>query len=176
MATMATEALIGQIVHVQMSRDYARLGAYGRTTLTPRDQLRITKVNTHTIYVRCDRHGYSFSIPREHFTDLDPNAPAPRKLGTPPEEGEHIAADDPRIRWLFDDMAEMATREGYCSTYDSLCAKLGVPGRKRDFKVTHTVNDMTFTTSVKAYSQREANELVQAALGGKTEPDLAPAA
>jgi hypothetical protein len=93
---------------------------------------------------------------------LDPNAPKPRKLGEAPEAA--ISPDDPRIAWLWEDAAKLANRMGHCSTYDSMCDKLGIPGRERDFTVSHEVNGITGTFKVKARSQKLAEAQVAEAL------------
>jgi hypothetical protein len=68
----------------------------------------------------------------------------------------------------------------YCSQYDALCVKLGIPGRPRDFTVRTTVKGIQLSTSVKARSQREANQIVKDALAEPEnitiDPDYAPAA
>lgn len=123
----------------------------------------------------------SFQINRENFIFRDADytpPPPPRKLGTKPEdteEMEYLDIDHPGIQWLFDDMGVYADKQGYCSQYDALCVKLGIPGRPRDFDVRRTVNGLELRTSVKARSQAEANRIVDAALNPSTEPDLATA-
>jgi hypothetical protein len=56
--------------------------------------------------------------------------------------------------------------------------KLGIPGRPRDFIVRTTVKGIQLSTTVKARSQREANDLVKEALTSPesiivTDPDFA---
>jgi hypothetical protein len=131
-----------------------------------------------TKQVRSDNYGggwtqrqVSFQINREHLAFEDPNyvpPPPPRKLGTMPEGDDLIPISHPGIQWIFNDMGAFAEEQGYCSQYDALCIKLGIPGRPRDFKVVHHVNGFDMMTTVKARSQREANEMVQAAFA-KTE-------
>jgi hypothetical protein len=57
---------------------------------------------------------------------------------------------------------------------------LGIPGRPRDFTVRTTVKGIQLSTSVKARSQREANQIVKDALAEPEnitiDPDYAPAA
>jgi hypothetical protein len=130
----------------------------------------------------------SFSIGRDLLAFEDPNyvpPPPPRKLGVTPEHKDLpnldpsvpiVSITDPGIQWLFDDMGKYADEQGYCSQYDALCVKLGIPGRPRDFAVDKTVNGLSFRTTVKARSQREANELVEAALFPKTEAETTPPA
>lgn len=112
----------------------------------------------------------TFPISRYMLSLEDPNRPVPpqpRRLGERPEDTEemtHIGTDDPRIQWLFEDMGKYATDKGWCPEYDALCARLSIPGRPRDFAVNRTVNGVEFRTTVKARSQKEANELVDKAL------------
>lgn len=41
---------------------------------------------------------------------------------------------DERLRPIWDQAAEAATREGFCPEYDRLCASLGIPGRARLYR------------------------------------------
>jgi hypothetical protein len=144
------------------------------------ENLQVRTVGTKTVrvsYHQAQRQ-VSFSIPREFFRFEDPNyvpPPPPRKLGVMPDPEDVklpdgiplINIDHPGIQWLFDDLGAYADQQGYCSQYDALCVKLGIPGRPRDFDVTRVINGVSFRTTVKARSQREANEAVDAALGLK---------
>mgnify|MGYP000470412693 CR=1 FL=1 len=134
------------------------------------DTAEVTRVNRHTITVKTavtvygQRGMYSFNVPRdsleapngETFVPID--KPKPRKLGVTPE-GNHIAIDDPRIAWIWKDAAKLASNTGYCSQYDSLTDKLGIPGRERDFRVNATVAGMQVTAVVKATSQKLADQI-----------------
>lgn len=101
---------------------------------------------------------------------LDPNSLVPvavkvkpkvRKLGETPE-GDHIAINDPRIKWIWEDAAKIATREGYCGYYDSITDKLGIPGREREFAVRAKIAGLEITSRIKAHSQKEADALFAA--------------
>lgn len=100
-----------------------------------------------------------------------------RRLGKKPDDTEdmtYIGTDHPGIQWLFEDMGRYATDQGWCSQYDALVARLGIPGRPREFDVVRQHNGLAFTTRVRARSQAEANQLVDAALNPKTEPETTP--
>jgi hypothetical protein len=115
-----------------------------------------------------------------HLADLDysdgaatPNdgrpgrANATRRLGQKPEDTEdlqYIGIDDPRVQWMWEDLGKYADGQHWCGEYDALAARMGIPARPRDFGVTHEHNGLRLTTTVRARSQREANELVAAAL------------
>lgn len=79
-----------------------------------------------------------------------------RRRGTPPEGG--IAADDPRIEWLWDDISEYAERSQYCGTFDTILRDLHLPPRKRKFAALGEIGGLQITAQVMAKNQREANE------------------
>lgn len=97
-----------------------------------------------------------------------------RRLGSKPDDTEdrtYIAIDDPGIQWLFHDMGKYAEEQGYCSQYDALCARLGIPGRPREFSVSETVKGITVNASIRARSQAEAREQFRTALGLDQPPE-----
>lgn len=159
-------------------RTYGRVGnSYGSLTIRPGVEVTVTRVfgGAFEMFVRGPilRTGgglmadATVQVPQSDFRLVDPDRPIPRKLGTKPDDTEamhYIAVDDPRIQWLFDDMGAFATKEGYCSQYDALCVKLGIPGRPRDFSVKSTINGIAISATVKARSQREANDMIKQAL------------
>lgn len=189
---------------IQNLRQQYRLNTNDRFDLEAGELFEVTRVMTNMLNVRTigmksvvetrnyDRRRVdrrvTFSIARDFLAFEDPNyvpPPPPRKLGMTPEHKDLpnldpsipiIAIDDPGIQWLFDDMGAYADQQGYCPQYDALCVRLGIPGRPRDFNVDKTVNGLSFRTTVKARSQREANELVEAALFPKTEAETTPPA
>jgi len=124
---------VGQEVTVGEGR-YDVLGSYynERTNIKEGAVGRITRIYNSTIHVRFIKDALT-SQPRSYTTDestisvpidevfpADPNAPRPRKLGEVPKDGDHIAADDPRIMWLWDDIATYADRKSWCGTFDTL--------------------------------------------------------
>lgn len=172
--------------------DQYRVNTNHRFDIAAGDRLTVTRVYTTTIMVRSirtysvrvgyhnERKEVSFSLPRTVLMFEDPNyvpPPPPRKLGRTPshaeaglaEDVEIIGYDHPGIQWLWNDMGQYATEKGYCPQYDALCAKLGIPGRPRDFTVRSTIKGLTLTTTIQARSQREANELFKAALAAPEE-------
>jgi organic hydroperoxide reductase OsmC/OhrA len=185
---------IGMEVQVVQTDDYYRLNTTRRYRIQTQEVFRVTSIFAESVNVRSlerkenrwtgRNEEMSFSFMLHQLQLSDPNRPAPRKLGRKPEGDEFIGVDHPGIQWLFEDMGKFADQQGYCPQYDALTAKLGIPGRPRDFTVNKTVNGVQFHTTVKARSQREANELVEKALQGTpsdstvaaSEPDYAPAA
>ena len=163
--------------------EHYRLNSNHRYRLNRDHRLRITAVHhtTQGVVARSMEKIYnhwngrdeemSFAFANIQLEQFDPNAPAPRKLGKKPEGDEFIDIDHPGIQWLWDDMGKYADEQGYCNQYDALCVKLGIPGRPRDFTVTKTIGDIPISATVKARSQREANEMVEKALQGRL-PDL----
>ena len=176
-----------------------RLNTHDRFSLEAGEVFTVTRIYAETLQVRTvetktvtETRNYSqrqvqrqvsFQIDRMHLAFRDPNyvpPPPPRKLGTTPKYEDLpnlppgasiISIDHPGIQWLFDDMGAYAEREGYCPQYDVLCARLGIPGRPRNFKVTKTIGGIPLSADIKARSQKEANELVEKALAGRL-PDL----
>jgi hypothetical protein len=162
-------------------RTYGRVGnSYGSLTVRPGVVLTITRLYSNEMILRGPilrtggGHMVDASIQayRSEFQLVDPDRPAPRRLGTKPDGEEFIGIDHPGIQWLFDDMGAFAEREGYCSQYDALCVKLGIPGRPRDFTVKSTINGIAISATVKARSQREANEMFKKVLAEPVSQEL----
>lgn len=164
MEVRVTQAAVGE---------HYRLNSNHRFRLDEAIRLRITAVHrttggivARTIDTLYDRWSgrneeMSFSFNLGQLEQADPNAPAPRKLGTKPEDTEemtYIGIDHPGIQWLWDDMGTYADQQGYCPQYDALAIRLGIPGRPRDFTVRSTIGGIEVSATLKARSQREANE------------------
>jgi hypothetical protein len=168
------EAVVGDIVEVIDENEYYRMNTTHRYRLQPGDQLEVRQVfhesvNVRTVLAKYNRwtgrnEHMSFSLNKAQVRLLNPDRPLPRKLGQKPDDPNLIDVNDPRIQWLFDDMGAYADNQGWCPQYDTLCVRLGIPGRPRDFEVKRTIGGIELRTTVKARSQREANELVDAAL------------
>jgi hypothetical protein len=170
-----------------------RVNTNDRFDLDPSEVFVVTRVNAANLNIRGPKmvrdgrwphntvqKDVSFSVDRMFLRFEDPNyipPPPPRKLGVKPDDDDLIGIDHPGIQWLFDDMGVYAEREGYCSQYDALCVKLGIPGRPRDFTINRTINGIEIRATIKARSQREANEKFTEAMSTPTpDPDFAPAA
>lgn len=168
------QAVVGDLVEVIESGEHYRMNTNDRYRLTTGDALEVRQVfresvNVRTVETRYNRstgrhERMSFALNKGAVRLLDPDRPLPRKLGKKPDDPDLIDVDDPRIQWLFDDMGKYADDQGWCSQYDTLCIRLGIPGRPRDFEVQRTIGGIELRTTVKARSQKEANELVDAAL------------
>lgn len=123
----------------------------------------VTTVRKKTITVKIDN--YSFNVPRaslaapngEVWTDVP--KPPTRKIGETPADG--IAADDPRLAWLWEDAAKLATRSGYCNVYDRIADELNIPGRLRNIEASITVDGLTLSATVKARSRKEAQQKIR---------------
>jgi hypothetical protein len=77
----------------------------------------------------------------------------------PPEDLEDaILPSDPRIAWLFERISEYAKTAGYCGQYDAITELFGIPGRKREFRVTFKLGPAEFAGKIEARSQAEADE------------------
>ena len=126
----------------------------------------VTSVNTNSSTVRfTDRRG-GYTVWVKHWNmelaDIDPNRPTPRKLGTVPEG--MIAPDDPRLDWLWDDAAKIAKQQNYCSQFELITMKLGIPPRPKKFTVSTTVGELTISAAFMAHTVDEAQAMLEAKL------------
>lgn len=183
---------VGDRVLLREGGEFYRLNTSNRYTLREGQPFEVTRVVIGGLHVRTigtihnrwsgREERMTFAISFDRLDSADPNAPRPRKLGEMPDPEKVnlpdgvplIGIDHPGIQWLFDDMGAYADKQGYCSQYDALCVKLGIPGRPRDFSVKKTIGGIEVTATIKARSQREANEAFQAALAAT--PTLATVA
>jgi hypothetical protein len=175
---------VGDIVHTTEERGFYQIQSNNTFRLGPDVPLRVTAAYTNDLLVRLvepqfPERGYiggdgarlaSFQISRRSlvFHEDSPDRPRPRRLGQKPDDSPdvpfiYIGIDDPGIQWLWDDMGKYAEEKGYCKEYDALVARLGIPGRPRNFDVKFKVGEYEAETTVRARSQREANELVEEA-------------
>lgn len=173
------EVSVGDEVSVVRGMNALRVNTGEYYDLTPEQVLVVTRVYSNSIVGRTaekmsvrgqyggrEQKHASFSIDRLFLTGADPSR-RPRRLGQKPEDTDEITYIDkldPGIQWLWEDLGRYATEQGYCPQYDALCAKIGIPGRPRDFSVNLDLNGVRFSATVQARSQREANERAQAAV------------
>jgi len=101
------------------------------------------------------------------------NRPRPRKLGTTPTDGDVIAIDDPRVQWIWEDLAAYATRQHWCSQYDQLAEGVGIPGRTRTFSVSRRVGNLDIRASFEARSEAEAEAMLTAELAAPMQTAVA---
>lgn len=174
--TVTTTAIqVGDIVTVDRNITAAAPGGYGtRHTLYQGESARVTRVYSGTAIVRYQDR-WSIQVDKSYLivvTAADgTQVTQPRKLGEPPEgeEGvDYILPTDPRLKWLWDDAAKYAQRQSWCSTYDEICARLGIPGRPRDFGVSRVINGITLAATIRATTQKEADEMFAAILNPQT--------
>jgi len=151
-------------------------GYYGHTTIPSDTEVVIQKVGKQSIWVRGVEQNYPnmartlpiYVDPSDnealdtYFNEVDPNAPRPRRIGEAPEGA--ISVDDPRIAWIWEDAARVATKSGHCSEYDKLCDELGAPGRERSFTVKRNVNGFDVSKKFKARSKKLAEAMFDAEL------------
>jgi len=129
----------------------------------------ITRVYKTRISVRAPGT-YVYNVPREALArpnneewEAPPPKPKRRPIGEVPEDG--ISPDHPGLAWLWEDAERVANSSNYCYQYDHMADKLGIPGRLRDISVTVKVNGLDVTSTVKARSTRQAEEMVREKLG-----------
>jgi hypothetical protein len=177
------EPQVGDGVILPSFRSAERLGAYTYDTIPGGTQFVITRVYSQRVQVRTIEQfsdgnggwrGRSYTFYRDDLNYDDSvteeqvvSTTGRRRLGKKPEDTEemqYIGIDHPGIQWLFEDMGTFATEQGWCSQYDALVTRLGIPGRPRDFTVRREVGGIEMTAVVKARSQREANEMIERAI------------
>lgn len=177
----------GEIVRLTQNATLSRAGNY-RSDSQPFDEGRefvVTRVDSYWLTVRTLEKEYdsysgrtqykSFSCQRQYLalTVNDPDRPMPRKLGTKPEDTDemtYIGTDHPGIQWLWDDLAAYAKGQNWCGTYDTLAEHVGIPGRKRPFTATTTINGITLTASIEARSQDDADQILAATVASNQTP------
>lgn len=170
----------GEFVRVTQAGEHLRVNTSQYLRVEPAMQLRVTRIFNDSVMVRTvaqmrvptawgggEMRVCSFTIDKHLLTLWDESAPRPRKLGQKPEDTEemtYIDVNDPRLKWIWEDLGAYAEGKNWCSEYDQLCARIGIPGRPRDFSIEHVVGGISIRATVKAHSQREANDIVKAAL------------
>lgn len=145
---------------------------YPRGQIAPGSEGYVTRMGTNSALVRFPIRGEERSVWIE-IRDLepvvmDPNAPAPRRLGEKPEGDEFIGPDHPGLQWLWEDAARVADQYGHCREYDQIADKLSIPGRVRTYtvKVPLVGDGVSGTVSVKVESrsrkeaENQANEML----------------
>lgn len=164
-------------------------GSNGTGQFIPGNLYPVTRVTRRTLSVRLPNYFTSdrdttVIIPREWFMEesrniyglLHADYVPPRRLGGNPDtfvtvvqhgvdtQERTIGIDDPRIQWIWEDLATYATDKNWCDQYDRLAKAIGIPGRPRDIKVSRVIEGLTITQTFSARSKREAEELMDAAL------------
>lgn len=176
---------VGDVVTFAKRADAASATGWGNPNrFNKGDTAEVTRVNKNriTVKVNCVRtfpsYGgntesvegtYSFNVDRDVLET--PNGekwdesekPKRRKIGEVPEG--MISPEDPRIQWLWEDAEKVANNSYYCSQYDHMADKLGIPGRVRDIRVDLLVNGIKVYGDVKARSEKEAVKLFKEKLG-----------
>lgn len=162
--TLTREAAeVGQLVQVTRTFTETDLNGYSRVEFSTAKLYQIRRVGSGKVVLRDVAAARSAWVPLNWIASPDPNAPKPRKLGETPE-GDHIAIDDPRIMWIWEDAGKVADNNGYCPTYDKLAEELGAPGRERTYKVWTEINGLKARVEVKARSKKLAEAHVSAAI------------
>jgi len=144
----------GDWVIARQSGSGHRARGWEREHYSEGDELLVTSTRSaEWLSVRKTKYSPVFSIRRSHVMVET------RRVGAVPP-GD-IEADDPRIAWLFEDAARLATRLGLCGDFDRLVNALGAPGRPREFTVkVASEPGLEVTAKVTARSRREAERLL----------------
>lgn len=184
---------------VALNRHIANAAVYNRSAshdLPVGETFTITRLYTQTVLVRTtrtyrERSGYEWVNRRRTYTidktalDYDDSVTTPaarraarRALGKKPDDTEemtYIGIDDPRVQWIWEDLATYASRQHWCREYDTLAAAVGIPGRPQDFHVSAQHNGIGVNSVIRARSQAEADERFRLALNPPTpEPETTP--
>lgn len=136
-----------------------------RREFEPGHEFTVTRVYNDTLIVREMSLERSYSVYRSHVSLV--GGGGRRRLGQKPDDTAdmtYIGVDHPGIQWLWDDFGEYAQGQEWCRQYDRLVESFGIPGRKQPFHVVRTVHGISFTTTVRARSQTEAESMVDHAL------------
>ena len=166
---MTNELRAGDTVQVIERFQREIINQYQMMTFSPGIDYEIRRITTNMVILRDNDRGTSAYVEKTLLDGMVASADGKRRLGQVPEDGgDYIAPNDPRLKWLWDDAAEYARQQGYCPTYDAICARLGIPGRPRDYEVTGMLDGLGVTTKVKAHSGSEAIEMVLAKIAGLT--------
>lgn len=187
-----TDLAKGQLVTVRNPIQPSNPLGYLTFNLPAGAEGEVMRVNAGTAYVSFPRRFAvgldSYSKAKRYtavvaLTDLIPGAMTAkaveekkkRKLGQKPEGDQFIGPDHPGIQWLWEDVAKVAERQSYCGYYDQIASSVGIPGRKRDIRVSHKVDGLTFEVIVKARSQKEADQIVADKLAKAAQKDTVQA-
>ena len=138
-----------------------RYNSYQRDHLDETMRFRVTRAYNSSSVIRNDVTERSYQVDNYRLIAVEEAPVDGRTLGTPPEDGDPILPDDPRLDWLWKDAAQLAVQTGQCSTYDEFCNKLGIPGRERDFSISVEIGGMSTSFKQKARSKAEAQRLVE---------------
>lgn len=164
-----SDAHLGQRVRTDGRIRLEQASGWGASFLTdPGHDAIITRLGRERVIIRQnDRSGWIgiHEIEPADTVLLDPNAPQPRKLGQMPTEGEHIAVNDPRVQWIWNDIATYADKAAWCAQYDRICADLGLPGRPRIYTVRGDLNGIPIVFNPSARSVDEVTVIVRNILG-----------
>lgn len=172
---------VGDVVTVE-PQTYDDVGGYGATRITDRmnesGKLRVTRAYTHVVVVRGpilpdgSERSINVGIHRvltvngvDRVTGQPPVVP--RRLGEKPEDTDemtHIDTDDPRIQWLFRDMAAFAENQNWCRQYDDLAEHIGIPGREQEYEIGLTRNGIDLSATISARSETDARAKLEALL------------
>jgi hypothetical protein len=139
----------------------------------------ITRIGTQSVIVRSQDVSIWVELHDLDLTGRSVSGSGPaRKLGTKPEDTEEqafIGIDDPGVQWIWDDLAEYAQRQSWCSQYDQLAAAVNIPGRPRNFTVRAMVNGNIITMQPRARSANEAIQFLRDSLPGVDITDVSAA-
>lgn len=126
---------------------------YGSISYVRGEELIVTSITSTGVNVKKSNGGRVFRVA---FNAIENPA---RAVGEVPAGG--IAADDPRIAWIFEDAQRLADRLGLCRDFDRIAEAVGVPGRVRVYTVKLGVGEgLEITAKVEARSRPQAQQMI----------------
>jgi hypothetical protein len=181
--TTTTEALpefeVGQIVKSATGDDVESATQYG-SKLRAGGLYRVVRVNKKTLQLAriSEEAGVDGGYPYYNAVNgvaKEAVIPSTEKIKTflerfIPEgmEDEVISPDDPRLDYIWRAAAKAADDSGYCSVYDDITKRVGIPGRPKNYTVNIKVGSLVTRVTIQARSKAEAQQIAEAALNSDT--------
>lgn len=140
----------------------------------PGDTFEVVKVSRLTVGSAGD---FNHKIRNVELITPAPTTPK-RKLGETPtgplDDGDdpaHLPITDPRIAWIWADLATYADGKSWCSEYDELAAEVGIPGRVKKFSGAITIAGQRLTyMDIEAASQADAERIFRERVVAELQP------
>lgn len=175
-----TEFEKNDIVMTAEGEDFAVPGYYLNYLYSDK-KYRVVRVFKNTVQVRLVEGQEAAPYP---YSDASSGVPksAIRKIDEPIktflekfiEPGEEVIDPaDPRVDYIWRAAAQAADDAGYCSVYDDITKRVGLPGRPKNFTVNIKVGSLDTRVTIKARSKEEAKRIAAAELSkGGTSVEL----
>lgn len=172
----------GDRVVVTVAATATQSSGYGTREITPGSQGTVTSVrsdNVVNVRFKGGDYPYVMTVNARNAGLVDASdtaavaaieAEAARiKALTEPGPND-IMPDDPRIAWLWRKIEQDPEVKRYCSIYDGLTDKFGIPGREREWDMEFSLNGMSVSVeNVKGHNLDEAKAVILAAFPGATD-------